>query len=106
MATITYISHTGLQSEVEVENGKSLMEGAVDNLVEGIIGDCGGCCSCATCHIMVDEAWADRTGEPDEAEKEMLGAVAELSKTSRLGCQITVTDELDGLIVQMPEEQF
>ncbi len=106
MATITYISYSGIESKVDVENGKSLMVGAVDNLVEGIIGDCGGCCSCATCHVMVDESWVARTGEPDEAEQEMLEAVPEPSATSRLGCQITVSDELDGLVVRMPEEQF
>ncbi len=106
MATITYISHSGAEHQVEVENGQSLMQGAVDNLVDGIIGDCGGCCSCATCHVIVDEAWTDKTGSPSEAESEMLEAVPIPETTSRLGCQITVTNELDGLVVRMPEEQF
>ena len=98
MATITYISHDGLESKIEVENGKTIMEGAVDNLVDGIIGECGGCCSCATCHVIVDEAWVAKTGEAAEDEKEMLEAAPEPTSTSRLGCQITVSDELDGLM--------
>lgn len=106
MATITYISHTGTTHTVEVENDKTLMEGAVENLIDGIIGECGGCCSCATCHVIVDDAWVAKTGSPDELEKEMLEGVPVPTKTSRLGCQITISDELDGLVVHMPEEQF
>ncbi len=106
MASITYVSHAGTEHTVDVETGKSLMQGAVDNLIDGIIGECGGCCSCATCHVIVDEAWSVKTGSPDEIEQEMLEAVPVLTPTSRLGCQIAVSDELDGLIVRMPEEQF
>ena len=106
MANITYIKHTGETHEILVENGKSVMEGATDNLLDGIIGECGGCCSCATCHVIVDEAWYARLNSPDETEIEMLEAVPELTATSRLSCQIAVTDELDGLVVRMPEEQF
>lgn len=106
MATITYIEHSGTEHKIEVENGKTVMQGAVDNFVEGIIGECGGCCSCATCHVIVDKTWFAKTGGPNETEIEMLTAVPVPTATSRLGCQITVTDELDGLIVQLPEEQF
>ncbi len=106
MAAITYIEHSGKEYEVNVENGKTVMQGAVDDLVEGIIGECGGCCSCATCHVIVDEAWFEKTGGPNEDEIEMLEAVPMPSKTSRLGCQITVSDELDGLVVRLPEEQY
>ena len=106
MATITYIEHSGTEHKIEVENGTTLMQGAVDNLIDGIIGECGGCCSCATCHVIVDEAWFEKTGGPNEDESEMLEVVPIPTKFSRLGCQITVTDELDGLVVQMPEEQF
>ncbi|MEH6517113.1 MAG: 2Fe-2S iron-sulfur cluster-binding protein [Halioglobus sp.] len=106
MATITYIEHSGTEHKIDVENGKTLMQGAVDNLVDGIIGECGGCCSCATCHIIIDDAWYEATGGPNDDEREMLEAVPIPAKTSRLGCQITVSDELDGLVVRMPEEQF
>jgi 2Fe-2S ferredoxin len=106
MATITYIEHSGTKHQVEVSNGSSVMEGAVDNLLDGIIGECGGCCSCATCHVIVDPAWYEKLDEPDETETEMLEGVPEPTPTSRLSCQITVSDELDGLVVQMPEEQF
>jgi 2Fe-2S ferredoxin len=106
MATITYIEHSGTEHNVDVENGKTVMQGAVDNFLEGIIGECGGCCSCATCHVIVDDAWFGKIGGPNETEIEMLDAVPEPKATSRLSCQITVTDSLDGLVVQMPEEQF
>ncbi|REG83677.1 2Fe-2S iron-sulfur cluster-binding protein [Marinomonas pollencensis] len=106
MATITYIEHSGETHKIHVENGKTLMQGAVDNLIEGILGDCGGCCNCATCHVMVDDAWVSKTGSPSEQESELLDAVPEPTETSRLGCQIIVSDDLDGLIVRLPEEQF
>lgn len=106
MPTITYIEHSGEKHEVTVENGRTLMEGAVEHSLDGILGDCGGCCSCATCHVIVDDAWFAKTGGPNDGESEMLEGIPEPQPTSRLGCQITVTDELDGLIVQMPEEQF
>lgn len=82
------------------------MQGAVDNLVEGIIGECGGCCNCATCHVIVDDAWFAKTGGPNETDSEMLDAVPKPTTTSRLSCQITVTDELDGLVVHTPAEEF
>ena len=106
MPTITYIEHSGEKHEVSVANGKTVMEGAVENSLDGILGDCGGCCSCATCHVIVDDAWFEKTGGPNDDESAMLEGIPEPARTSRLGCQITVTDELDGLIVQMPEEQF
>ena len=106
MAVITYIEHSGKEHEINVENGKTVMQGAVDNLVEGVIGECGGCCSCATCHVIVDEAWYEKTGGPNEDEVDMLEAVPAPAITSRLGCQITVSDDLDGLVVRLPEEQY
>ncbi|WP_375276442.1 2Fe-2S iron-sulfur cluster-binding protein [Alteromonas australica] len=106
MAKITYIEHSGTEHNIEVETGKTVMQGAVDNFVEGIIGECGGCCSCATCHVIVDEAWYSKTGGPNESELEMLDAVPVLTPTSRLSCQLKVTEELDGLVVTLPEEQF
>ena len=106
MATITYIEHSGKDHEIYTESGKTVMQGAVDNLVDGIIGECGGCCSCATCHVIVDPAWYEKTGTPDETEIEMLEAVPAPTETSRLSCQIIVSDALDGLVVRLPEEQF
>ncbi|MBU3002947.1 2Fe-2S iron-sulfur cluster-binding protein [Paraglaciecola arctica] len=106
MTTITYIEHSGTEHKIDVENGKSVMQGAVENIIDGIIGECGGCCSCATCHVIVDQAWYEKTGGPNETELDMLDAVPEPTPTSRLSCQIKVTDALEGLIVQLPEEQF
>ena len=106
MAAITYIEHDGTEHRVEVESGSSVMQGAVDNLIEGIVGECGGCCSCATCHCFVDESWVDRAGPANDMEKEMIEFAVNPSSNSRLGCQISVTDELDGLIVHLPESQY
>lgn len=106
MATITYIQHDGTQHDIHVENGQSVMQGAVDNMLDGILADCGGTCSCATCHCYVDEAWMDKVGEPGEMEKDMLTCVLDPADNSRLSCQIVVTDELDGLIVRLPESQY
>jgi len=106
MTTITYIEHSGTKHQIQVENGRSVMQGATDNSIDGILADCGGCCNCATCHVIVDEAWYSKTGSPDDMEKDLLEAVPVPTPTSRLSCQITVSDELDGLVVQLPEEQF
>lgn len=106
MATITYIEHDGTTKEVFVNNGSSVMQGAVDNMVEGIVAECGGACACATCHCYVDEAWLEKTGGPSDTEKDMLEMVLDLQPNSRLSCQIQVTDELDGLVVRVPESQY
>lgn len=106
MATITYIEDSGTEHVIDVENGKTVMQGAVDNFVDGIIGECGGCCSCATCHVIVDNDWYTKVGGPNETETEMMEAVPEPTPTSRLSCQIQVTDDLNGLIVMLPAEQF
>lgn len=106
MALITYIEHNGNAHEVHVENGHSVMQGAVDNMIDGIVAECGGCCSCATCHCYVDEAWTEKVGQPEDMEKDMLECVAEPKPNSRLSCQIEVADELDGLVIHLPESQF
>lgn len=106
MALIKYIEHNGTEHEVHVENGSSVMQGAVDNMIEGIVAECGGCCSCATCHCIVDEAWADKAGSAEDMENDMLDCVMDRQPTSRLSCQIVVSDELDGLVVHLPESQF
>jgi ferredoxin, 2Fe-2S len=108
MACVTYIEHDGTAAKVEVPNGDSVMQGAVSHMVPGIVAECGGGLACATCHCYVDEAWIDRVGPPaSKAETEMLeSASAERKRGSRLSCQITVSQELDGLIVRLPESQY
>lgn len=107
MASVTYIEHDGTPHTVEVPDGNSVMQGAVNNMIAGIVAECGGGLACATCHCYVDDAWIDRVGSTSEAEIEMLEATAsERRRGSRLSCQITVTHELDGLVVRLPETQY
>ncbi|MCR9266668.1 MAG: 2Fe-2S iron-sulfur cluster-binding protein [Alphaproteobacteria bacterium] len=105
MPKITYIEFNGNEHEIDVPNGLSVMEGAVRNLVPGIDADCGGACACATCHVYVDPAWTDKTGSREAMEDSMLDFAEGVEENSRLSCQIKVTDELDGLVVRMPEHQ-
>jgi ferredoxin, 2Fe-2S len=102
MAKIKYVEFSGKEHLLEVMPGLSVMQGAVANNVRGIIAECGGNCSCATCHVYVDDAWFDRLDKKSEFEAELLEAVCDPRPTSRLGCQIRVTQELDGLVVRMP----
>src|SRR5690606_107213 len=97
---ITYITPDGEVRVVKNATG-TLMSAAVENQVEGIDGDCGGVCSCATCHVHIDSAWAEKTGPASEAEQGMLELEDEASETSRLGCQVKLTPELDGLVVRV-----
>jgi 2Fe-2S ferredoxin len=106
MTRITYIEHNGTEHVIDASNGESVMEAAINNLVPGIDADCGGACSCGTCHVFVDEAWVQAVGEPGEFEEPMLDINPERSANSRLSCQIDISDELDGLIVRLPEFQF
>ena len=94
MPRITYISPDGTRKEVEVENGYSVMEGAINNNIEGIVAECGGACACATCHSYVDEAWLDKLAPIDDMEDSMLDAAFERKANSRLTCQIEVSDKL------------
>ena len=105
MAKITYIEHDGTEHALDVKNGLSVMEGAVKNNVPGIDADCGGACACATCHVYVDEAWIDKVGTKSAMEESMLDFAENVQDNSRLSCQIKVSDELDGLVVRMPESQ-
>ena len=106
MPKITFIEHDGTQHVVDAEVGKSVMRAAMDNLVPGIDADCGGECSCATCHVMVNAEWTDTVGGPNEAEDSMLDLNPERAVNSRLSCQMIVADDLNGLIVDLPEFQF
>ena len=106
MAKITYIEHSGKKHEVEVANGLTVMEGARDNNIPGIEADCGGACACSTCHVYVDAAWAEKIPAKDAMEEDMLDFAWKPNELSRLTCQVKVTDELDGLVVQLPEKQI
>jgi len=106
MAKIKFISAEGTATEITAENDISLMVAAINNGIEGIIAECGGACSCATCHVIVDPEWYGKLPEPKNLEKDMLEFVAEPSDTSRLSCQLNVSDELDGLIVTVPSAQY
>ena len=105
MSKITYIEHNGKTHVVEVLNGLSVMEGAVQNNIPGIDADCGGSCACATCHVYVDEKWFKKLQNIEDAEQDMLDMAFEPNKFSRLTCQITVSDDLDGMGVKMPSKQ-
>jgi ferredoxin, 2Fe-2S len=105
MARITYIAPDGSQFDVDAENGSTVMENAIRNGVPGIEAECGGACACATCHVYVDEKWTDTVGGPEAMEEDMLDFAYDLRPTSRLSCQIRVRDELDGLVVRVPERQ-
>ena len=106
MAKITYIEFDGTSHVVDVSSGMSVMDGAISNNIPGIEAECGGACSCATCHVYVDPAWVEATGSAQPVEAGMIESAMDLQETSRLSCQIEVSDELDGLIVRMPELQI
>ena len=107
MARITYIEHNGTEHSVDVKPGLTVMEGARNNNIPGIEADCGGACACSTCHVYVDASWVDKMPELGDLEEDMLDFAYEPDpKRSRLTCQIKVTDDLDGLIVHMPERQL
>lgn len=106
MPKVVYVDFQGNRNELEVANGMTLMQGAVMNGIDGIEGECSGSCACATCHCYVDEAYLDKLPEMSENEDELLdGTASERLGTSRLSCQIRMADELDGILVKLPEEQ-
>jgi ferredoxin, 2Fe-2S len=106
MPKINFVEPDGSVTEVEVPVGWSVMEGAVQNGIEGIAAECGGGCACATCHVFVDDAWLGKLAERSDMEVDMLECTAEESTpNSRLSCQIKVTEEHDGLVVRLPESQ-
>ena len=105
MAKIIYIEHNGKEHDIEVQNGLTVMEGAVQNDISGIDADCGGAMSCATCHVYVKEDWYDKLPKKEMGEDDMLDQAYEPNSSSRLSCQIMVSDDLDGLSVYMPEKQ-
>jgi len=106
MPKIIFIEHNGKQHDVHEEVGRSLMQAAVDHLVPGIVADCGGSCSCATCHGYVDADWIARIPVAEANEQSMLECVLDGAANSRLTCQIKITPEMDGLVVRLPKSQF
>jgi ferredoxin, 2Fe-2S len=105
MPKLTFVQASGESQVVDAQNGKSVMEAAVNNMVRGIIGECGGSCSCATCHVYVDEPWFGQLLPADPQEQGMLEGAIEPGPRSRLSCQIDVTDQLDGMVLRIPAGQ-
>ena len=105
MVKITFIDTAGAARTVEGEVGSTVMETAIKNGVPGIEAECGGACACSTCHVYIDDAWREKVGEPSPMEEDMLDFAYEVKPSSRLSCQIKVSEELDGLTVQTPERQ-
>jgi 2Fe-2S ferredoxin len=105
MPTITFIEHDGVVHTVEAELGATVMETALRNDISSIVAECGGGCTCATCHVYVDEAWMEKAGAPNAQEESELDAAFDVRPNSRLSCQIKVTAELDGLVVRTPSYQ-
>jgi len=107
MAKITYIEHNGTEHVIDVPAGMTVMEGARDNNVPGIDADCGGACACSTCHAYIDPAWVEKIPPKEAMEEDMLDFAWQPNpETSRLTCQIKVTEDMDGLIVRLPEKQI
>ncbi len=107
MAKITYIEFGGKEHVVDVATGLTVMEGARDNNIPGIEADCGGACACSTCHVYIDESWVEKLPAKDAMEEDMLDFAYEPDPVrSRLTCQVKVTDDLEGLVVHMPEKQI
>ena len=105
MTKITYIEQNGNLKTIEVQNGLTVMEGAIQNNIPGIDADCGGGMACATCHVYVEDSWLNKIPEAEDAEQDMIDMAYKPNKNSRLSCQIVVTDEIDGLKVTTPEKQ-
>ena len=105
MAKIIYVDHEGTERVVEATNGESVMEAAIKNSIPGIDADCGGACACATCHVYVEDGFMDKVGTPEDMEQSMFDFAENVQANSRLSCQISVSDELDGLKVTTPESQ-
>ena len=105
MAKVTYNTHDSKTHTIDIQNGLSVMEGAVQNDIPGIDADCGGGMACATCHVYIKEDWWDKLPNKEDGEEDMLDMAYEPNKFSRLSCQILISDELDGLTVSLPSKQ-
>jgi 2Fe-2S ferredoxin len=105
MTKITFVQQDGTSIETEAQNGATVMETAIMNAIPGIVAECGGACTCATCHVYVDDAWTETVGGPSNMEEDMLDFAFDVKEQSRLSCQIKVKDALDGLVVHVPSRQ-
>lgn len=105
MVKVIFVQPDGSRNEVDVPAGTTVMQAAVQNLVPGIEAECGGALACATCHVYVDADWESLTGRPSPMEEDMLDFAYDMRENSRLSCQIQLTDDMDGLVVYVPEEQ-
>ena len=105
MPKITFNDFQGNSKTIEVDNGLSVMEGAIQKDIPGIDADCGGSMACATCHVYVEDKWFDKIPKAEDAENDMIDMAFEPKKNSRLSCQIIISDELDGLIINIPSKQ-
>ena len=105
MSKVTYIESNGKSHTIDVQNGLTVMEGAIQNNIPGIDADCGGSMACATCHVYVKEEWFNKIPKKEDGEEDMLDMAYEPKKFSRLSCQIIVTEDLDGMVVQLPSKQ-
>ena len=105
MTKLSIVAFDGTRFDVDAENGSTVMENAIRNSVPGIEAECGGACACATCHVYVDDAWTEIVGAPEPMEEDMLDFAVDVRANSRLSCQITMSAELDGLTVRVPDSQ-
>ena len=106
MVKITFIEFDKTEHTIDADEGMSFMEVALQNGVPGIDADCGGACACATCHVYVDKNWVEKTGEAEQMEQDMLDFAFDVTEQSRLSCQVKVTNDLDEIIINLPEKQF
>lgn len=105
MVKITFVDSKGAARTIDAAEGSTVMESAIRNDIPGIVGECGGACACATCHVIVDPEWAEEVGKASQMEEDMLDFASDVAPTSRLSCQIKVTAGLDGLVVKTPARQ-
>lgn len=106
MPTVTFIDHQGVERAVEATSGSTIMQAALDNLIDGIVAECGGSCACGTCHCYVDEAWLASLPPISKDETATLECALAVKSNSRLSCQVEITADMDGLVIRLPESQF
>jgi 2Fe-2S ferredoxin len=106
MPKLVFIEHNGTQHEITAAVGTSLMQAALDNAVPGILADCGGCCVCGTCQVYIDPSWLEKLPPPDSSEQSLLEALTHVREESRIACQISITADMDGLVLRVPESQY